>query len=99
MVGWHESLLDLVLVCYDKVKPEPLQKVMLEMAKNLKENTRGFPDLFSWNQEDYCFIEVKSPNDHLSAQQLYWLQFFAENGIQAKVLRVEWETAPDSKPL
>jgi len=94
MVGWHESLLDLVLVCYDKVKPEPLQKVMLEMAKNLKEHTRGFPDLFAWNEEDYCFIEVKSPNDHLSAQQLYWLQFFGENGIRAKVLRVEWETVP-----
>jgi hypothetical protein len=99
MVGWHESLLDLVLVCYDKVKPEPLQKVMLEMAKNLKEHTRGFPDLFVWTEEDYCFIEVKSPNDHLSAQQLYWLQFFSENGINAKVLRVEWETSVENNPL
>jgi hypothetical protein len=91
MVGWHESLLDLVLICYEKVKPEPLRKVMLEMATNLRENTRGFPDLFAWSDTDYCFIEVKSPNDHLSAQQLYWLQFFGENGIQAQVLRVEWE--------
>ncbi|MES2734441.1 MAG: VRR-NUC domain-containing protein [Bacteroidota bacterium] len=93
LVGWHESLLPLVLVFYEKLEPEQIKRVMLEMAQNLKENTRGFPDLFAWSDEDYCFIEVKSPNDHLSAQQLYWLQFFEEIGIRAKVLRVKWENS------
>lgn len=91
LVGWHESLLELVLTCYDKLQPEQIERVLLEMARNLKENTRGFPDLFCWDENGYCFIEVKSPNDHLSAQQLHWLQFFKEIGIHAKALRVEWE--------
>ncbi|MBC7921848.1 MAG: VRR-NUC domain-containing protein, partial [Ferruginibacter sp.] len=90
LVGWHESLLDLVMVCYQKIQPAQLERLVLEMARNLRENTRGFPDLFAWNDEEYCLIEVKSPNDHLSAQQLYWLHFFHEIGIPAKVLRVEF---------
>lgn len=92
MVGWHESLLPLVEQCYEKLEPKQISSVLLEMAKNLRENTHGFPDLFIWNENSYSFIEVKSPNDHLSAQQLYWLHFFEKHGIEAKVVRVQWQS-------
>ena len=39
----------------------------------------------------YCFVEVKSPTDNLSNQQLSWLQYFQEIGVNAKVLRVYWK--------
>ena len=91
MVGWHESVLPLVTACYEKLTPAQIGNTLLEMAKDLKENTRGFPDLFVWNETTYNFIEVKSPNDHLSAQQLHWLTFFQSQGICAEVVRVEWE--------
>jgi len=39
---------------------------------------------------EYCFVEVKSPTDNLSNQQLSWLQYFEEIGVKAKVLRVYW---------
>ncbi len=91
VVGWHESLLPLVEQCYRKLQPRQISSVLLEMAKNLRENTCGFPDLFIWNEDSYSFIEVKSPNDHLSAQQLYWLHFFEEHQIEAKVVRVQWQ--------
>ena len=91
MVGWHESVLPLVTACYEKLTPVQIGNTLLEMAKDLKENTRGFPDLFVWNETTYNFIEVKSPNDHLSAQQLHWLTFFQSQGICAEVVRVEWE--------
>ena len=39
---------------------------------------------------EYCFVEVKSPTDNLSNQQLSWLQYFQEIGVNAKVLRVYW---------
>ena len=91
MVGWHEQLLPLVEQCYDCLKPEQIAKVLLEMARDLRENTRGFPDLFVWKEDSYSFIEVKSPNDQLSAQQLYWLHFFEKEKINARVLRVEWK--------
>lgn len=91
MVGWHEHLLPLVEQCYDCLEPEQIAKVLLEMARDLRENTRGFPDLFVWKEDTYSFIEVKSPNDQLSAQQLYWLHFFEKEKINARVLRVEWK--------
>ncbi len=91
MVGWHESLLPLVEQCYHCLEPQQIASVLLEMARNLRENSRGFPDLFVWTSDSYSFIEVKSPNDQLSAQQLYWLHFFEEQKIQAKVIRVAWE--------
>jgi len=91
MVGWHESLLPLVEQCYQQLKANQIGSVLLEMAKDLKENTRGFPDLFVWRKNEYQFIEVKSPNDQLSAQQLYWLNFFKKQKISAQVLRVKWE--------
>ncbi len=90
IMGWHESLLPLVEQCYACLKPKQISNVLLEMAKNLKENTKGFPDLFVWDKVSYSFVEVKSPSDQLSAQQLYWLHFFEQEGISAEVIRVKW---------
>ena len=70
-VYWHESLLPTLEIMVDKVPLKALKSVLLEMSKNMKENSAGFPDLFIWNNSDYHFYEVKSPNDRLSAQQLF----------------------------
>jgi hypothetical protein len=43
-----------------------------------------------WDDGEYAFVEVKSPTDTLSSQQLYWLHFFDKIGVNAKVIRVEW---------
>jgi hypothetical protein len=91
MVGWHENLLMLVERCYYYLNADQLGNVLLEMARDLRENTRGFPDLFVWQGSSYCFVEIKSPNDQLSAQQLYWLRFFERQQIRAKVVRVNWQ--------
>lgn len=90
LISWHENTLPLVKAACSKLKPAQIYQVLMEMGKNLKENGRGFPDLFTWTKTAYAFIEVKSPNDTLSAQQLFWLQFFRECGIEAQVLKVEW---------
>ncbi len=91
MVGWHDSILPLVAQCYHCLTPAQISSILLEMAKDLRENTRGFPDLFVWNKDSYRFVEVKSPNDHLSAQQLHWLHFFRKQGVVAEVIRVRWK--------
>lgn len=90
LVGWHENTLPLLEAAAQHLPLQPTFQVLLTMAQNLKEYGRGFPDLFVWSGKEYRFIEVKSPTDALSAQQLYWLRFFKENGIRAEVLRVEW---------
>lgn len=89
-VGWHETLLSSITAMIEKVPLQGLKKVLIEMSKNMKDNSAGFPDLFICNETDYHFYEVKSPNDHLSAQQLFWLDFLASSKIKADVLRVNY---------
>jgi hypothetical protein len=90
-IQWHEDVLNLALLIAKLLPLESLKNVLLEMAKNMKNSMVGFPDILIWNENDYCFIEVKSPTDNLSAQQLFWLQFFENQGIKAKVLRVNFQ--------
>lgn len=90
LVGWHESLLPALESCIYHLPLKSIKKVVLEMAKNVKSNCTGFPDLFIWNEKEYYFYEIKSPNDHLSAQQLFWIDFFEANGIKADILRVNY---------
>ncbi len=92
LVGWHENTLPLLEAACKKVPAKALHQVLLAMAQNLKEYGKGFPDLFVWSKKkkEYFFVEVKSPTDSLSPQQLYWLRFFKEVGIKADVLRVKW---------
>ena len=90
LVDWYGGLFPLILTGLEKLSPEQLTLIMLEMARSLRENLRGFPDLFMWGDGEYSFVEVKSPTDSLSNQQLYWLRFFERINVRSKVLRVEW---------
>ncbi len=93
-VYWYEDMSTHLELVLDFLGPRQLGAVLLEMAKNPKDNTKGFPDLFIWNELDYHFYEIKSPNDHLSAQQLFWIEFMQDQGIKADILRVEYENNP-----
>jgi hypothetical protein len=101
LVSWYPELLETVLAVVALLTPVQLHTVLLEMAANLRENTRGFPDLLVWKEHEYAFVEVKSPTDHLSARQLHWQHFFADISISSKVLRVVWDAAstqPENNP-
>ena len=87
---WLDEVWTMVRKAVERIEWQTLKTILHEMSKNLIENSRGFPDLFTWTETDYEFIEVKSPTDNLSNQQLYWLKFFEEVGLKAKVLRVYW---------
>ncbi len=95
LVAWYDGLLELVLLLVHYLTTEQLHTILLEMAKNLRENTRGFPDLLVWKDDTYDFVEVKSPTDHLSAQQLHWQHFFEKIGVSSRVLRVDWTLGVD----
>jgi hypothetical protein len=90
MVDWNEVLIALCQIIVKNLTISQLNIILMEMAQNLRENTHGFPDLMVWNENGLELIEVKSPTDHLSAQQLYWLQLFKRENISAQVLRVVW---------
>jgi hypothetical protein len=91
LVEWYGGLFPLILTLLERLSPEQITLITLEMAKNLRQNLRGFPDLFIWGDGEYSFIEVKSPTDSLSNQQLFWLRFFESINVRSKVLRVEWD--------
>ncbi len=90
LVDWSAIAYHSVIKLCEKLEALHIRHVMLEMAVNIKNNTHGFPDLFTWHDGGYEFVEVKSPTDNLSNQQLYWLRFFERIGIKSKVLRVDW---------
>jgi hypothetical protein len=92
LVDWSDELLALSQRLIDLLDIDQLRLILLEMARNVREHTRGFPDLLVWTPDgQYSFVEVKSPTDHLGPQQLHWLEFFQGIGVQGKVMRVVWE--------
>lgn len=90
-VIWLNEIWELVRVAVQKIELEKLKKILHLISKNIVENSRGLPDLFVWDDNNYELVEVKSPTDNLSNQQLFWLRYFKEIGINAKVLRVYFE--------
>lgn len=96
-VFWHEGLLTLAELACRLMPVAGLHAVLLEMARNLREGLRGFPDLLVWQADGrFELIEVKSPTDHLAPQQLYWIAFLNRCGLPAKVLRVRWVEGPQA---
>lgn len=88
-VHWHVDLKSHIETFLAWMTIRQIQSVLLEMAKNPRENCTGFPDLFVYTDDRYYFYEVKSPNDHLSAQQLFWIDFFEQQGINVDILRTK----------
>ncbi|MBK9510971.1 MAG: VRR-NUC domain-containing protein [Cytophagaceae bacterium] len=82
---------ELVRVMVTHIEWQNLKVILIKIAENIVENSRGLPDLLVWNQNGLELIEIKSPNDALSNQQLFWLRFFNEIGVKASVLRVRFE--------
>ena len=91
LVCWYEQLPAQLFRLTACIQPEQIQAILLEMAKNLRENTRGFPDLLIWKSNYYQLVEIKSPSDHLSAQQLHWQYFFEKINVNSAVVRVKWQ--------
>lgn len=89
-VVWEPEIWGMVKVLASRLPLESVRKIVTIIAENIVENSRGLPDLLIWNEESYELIEIKSPNDTLSNQQLFWLKTFKELGVNAKVLRVRF---------
>ncbi|KXF81734.1 VRR-NUC domain-containing protein [Enterovibrio coralii] len=53
-----------------------------------KNNRSGHPDLFMTKDGKCRFVEIKGPGDKLQHHQIRWLNFFVEQGIDARVLYV-----------
>lgn len=50
---------------------------------------RGLPDLCAWNQNEFCFVEVKRQREKIREAQQEWITFFKTNNIPIKIIRVK----------
>ena len=89
-VYWHPQIAEHMSIMLSYLPLSGTKELLLEMAKNLKANRRGFPDLLIWKDASYHFYEVKSPNDQLSAQQLFWIDFMQSKKIKVDVLKLSY---------
>ncbi|MDX1693450.1 MAG: VRR-NUC domain-containing protein [Ketobacteraceae bacterium] len=67
-----------------------LKQVFRKMLEHPGVYRNGFPDLILLTDNGYHLWEVKGPTDTLQKNQKRWLTFFAEHGIPAGVIHVEW---------
>ncbi len=91
-VSWTPETLKLIAEIRQRLPARALQAVAREMSQNPEHNLCGFPDLLVLEDSQVRFLEVKTPLDQLSAQQLHWLQVFRQHGIEADVLQIRWAT-------
>lgn len=80
-VPWQDDVLPSVQMMISRLPGDGLAGVLRRLAQDIRNHARGFPDLFLWRSDDYCFVEVKSETDQLSPAQYEWLSFFKECGI------------------
>jgi tetratricopeptide (TPR) repeat protein len=91
LVDWAHLNWELIERVLQVVETPALQQVLQMMWSRLSTHAKGFPDLFIQRGNEYAFVEVKSPNDHLSAIQHFWHDSFAELGITVSLIRVVWK--------
>lgn len=65
--------------------------ILSRIMSNYFKFSSGFPDLTLWRSEDTPhtkFVEVKSENDTVSDNQILWIKFLIDNGIDAEICKV-----------
>lgn len=91
LVDWYSLDWEFMEHAIKVIDSNALRSVLVFMWNHLPTHSKGFPDLFIVKDGSYFFIEVKSPNDHLSAIQYFWHDFFKQVGIPFRLIRVQWK--------
>ncbi len=91
-VNWRRLSPEMLAQALAVIPAVHLLAIWERMLFDPGENRRGFPDLVALGSSpgEYRLVEVKGPGDTLQDQQKRWLRFFMEQGIDARVLKVEW---------
>jgi tetratricopeptide (TPR) repeat protein len=89
-VVWSQEVWEMVMVLVTRIELVKMKAILMKIAENIVEHSRGMPDLLVWTEDYYELVEIKSPSDNLSHQQLFWFRYFKDLGVNAKVLRVRF---------
>ncbi|MEY4384554.1 MAG: DNA-directed polymerase [Bacteroidota bacterium] len=91
LIDWEYLDLELIKVFLERTSVKSISAVFEQLWINIATHSKGFPDLMVWNDEELFFVEVKSPNDHLSPIQFFWDEVLNHVGIHSKILRIKWK--------
>ncbi len=74
-----------------RVMPHTLVLKCVDWAiRNFWGSQTGWADLFVFNYNEFKFVEVKSPNDELSLEQMNWFKWAIEEaGIPCEIIRLK----------
>jgi len=71
------------------ILPKDIMIASLEWAiQNFWQRQHGWPDLFVYTDNNYKFVEVKSPYDKLSQEQMQWFDWALKQKVPSEILRV-----------
>lgn len=73
----------------DRIDNKTFAKIVYKIAKYPGGNFRGTPDYIVWNEKELIFVEVKREKEKLREDQITWAEFFIENKIAYRLVRVE----------
>ena len=93
-VNWRALPLELLEAALTCLPPSAILSVLATMAPNPMALRNGFPDLFLFRPASrQCALwEVKGPGDALRPEQERWLEQFHREGVDARVVWVQWES-------
>lgn len=91
LVDWYSLDFDLMERFLQVMPPDGLAAISQYLWEHLGTHVKGFPDLFIQKGDEFAFVEVKSPNDHLSAIQYFWHDFMRRNGVKVRLVRLKYK--------
>ncbi len=93
-VAWTTEDEPRLMRTLEQIPPIHLQQIFSRMLLDLRNHCSGFPDLIRLLPAgSYELIEVKGPGDRVQDHQARWLDYFAQEGIAARVVHVVYATA------
>ena len=90
LVDWYSLDFDLMERFLTVMPTDGLAAISHYLWEHLGTHVKGFPDLFIQKGDEFAFVEVKSPNDHLSAIQYFWHDFLRKNGVAVRLVRLKY---------
>jgi hypothetical protein len=90
LVDWYSLDFELMERFLQVMPTDGLAAISQYLWEHLGTHVKGFPDLFIQKGDEFAFVEVKSPNDHLSAIQYFWHDFLRKNGVGVRLVRLKY---------
>ena len=101
MVSWRYLTQELLDLAMQRIPLDHWFARFNRLLLDTRSHRSGLPDLIVFPDESsacesgYRLVEVKGPGDSLQKNQIRWMRFFAEHGIDHAVCHVTW-CNPDS---